>query len=127
MELHFTKKGVRNLIFYYLPPVIWMGVIFAFSAQPVIKTTDFFLADFLMKKTAHFVEYAVLSVLVYRALIRSGVGSRKATIISIIFSILYAISDEWHQSFTPGREPHIRDVIIDSVGAFFGALTARRV
>jgi VanZ family protein len=97
-----------------------MGVIFWFSSQPVIQTTDFFLADFVMKKTAHFVEYAILSVLVYRALIRSGIGSKKAIIISAVFSVIYAVSDEWHQSFVPGREPRLRDVVIDSFGAIFG-------
>ena len=99
-----------------------MGVIFRFSSRSVIQTAEVYLADFIMKKTAHFVEYAVLSVLVYRALIQSGIGSKKAVAISIVFSILYAISDEWHQSFTPGREPKVRDVLIDSVGVLFGSL-----
>ena len=103
-----------------------MGVIFAFSSRSVIQASEFYLADFVMKKTAHFVEYAVLSILVYRALTQAGIGPKKAMLISIIFSILYAISDEWHQSFTPGREPNVRDVIIDTVGVFAGALTISR-
>ena len=40
--------------------------------------------------------------------------------ISAILGILYAISDEIHQSFTPGRGPKITDVFIDSLGVFFG-------
>lgn len=122
-----TKQQLKNLFLYYLPPIVWMGVIFAFSAQGVIKTTDFYWTDFMIKKTAHLVEYFVLAVLVYRALFKAGVTRKKSIIITLVFCVLYAMSDEWHQSFTPGREPRIRDVVIDSVGVIFGVLTTHKV
>lgn len=110
----------KNLwIKFWLPPILWASVIFTFSSLPTVETTTFYLWDFLIKKTAHFVEYAILATLVYRALINSKVDSKKAMWISVLASFLYAASDEYHQSFVPGRGPALRDVIIDTVGALF--------
>lgn len=72
-----------------------------------------------MKKSAHFVEYGVLVTLLYRAFINSNMAKNKAQLYSLIISIIYAMTDEFHQSFTPGRGPSIRDVLIDSIGAYF--------
>lgn len=101
-----------NVFLNYLLIFIWCATIFWFSSRPQIKTVDSFAVDFFLKKTAHFIEYAILGILSYRA--------TRSIRISILFSILYAASDEFHQSFIPGREPSIRDVIIDSVGVIAG-------
>ena len=54
------------------------------------------------------------------ALMRSGVIGFKAFIFSLMFCILYAISDELHQLFVPGRGAQVKDVLIDSFGSFVG-------
>ena len=111
-------KNQKNIINFSLV-FLWCGVIFWFSNRPTISTVDSYAIDFVFKKIAHFIEYAILSVLIYRA--------TKNLKLSIILSILYAISDEFHQSFVPGREPRVRDVIIDSVGSVAGAIIWTRL
>ncbi len=104
-------------LFFWVPVVIWGGVIFFFSTLVVVKSPEFNLLDFLFKKSAHFVEYAILALLLYRAAVNTtGLSKKKAGMLTLLFVVLYAISDEYHQSFTPGREPAVRDVLIDSLG-----------
>ncbi len=113
------KKKVTKIISLWLPPILWMGIIFFLSSRPTIKTTQIYWQDFLIKKTAHFVEYAILSFLYIRAFLGSSMSQKKSFILAFLISLVYAISDEYHQSFVPGREPRIRDVVIDSMGALF--------
>jgi len=93
---------------------VWMAVIFAFSAQP--QDTLDFGQDLWMSKLAHVLEYAVLAWLVQRAL---G-GGRRAWWASLWWAAAYAATDEWHQSFVPGRTARVTDVVIDAAGAFMG-------
>lgn len=58
-----------------------------------------------------------MTLLTYRALKSQGVVSKNAALWAILFSILYGASDEFHQSFTPGREPRVRDVFFDTIGS----------
>lgn len=102
---------------FWLPPILWGLVIFSFSSYPVGVATEIYWKDFIIKKTAHVIEYGILATLLYRAMVNSDVEKRKAMWISILISFLYGITDEFHQSFTPGREPNTRDVFIDTIGA----------
>lgn len=112
------KQKIIKFFKFLFPPILWAGIIFTFSSLPTIKTTEFYLWDFIFKKTAHFVEYGILSTLIYRGLINYNVEKRKSIIFSILISAFYAITDEIHQSFVPGRGPAVRDVIIDILGAW---------
>ena len=49
---------------------------------------------------------------------------KKTGILSFLFSVIYALSDEFHQSFVPGRDGNIVDVLIDSSGALVGILVS---
>lgn len=73
-----------------------------------------------IRKTAHFSVYLLLGVLVMNALRRSGVIGLKAVALAIGICVLYAVSDEVHQLFVPGRGGQARDVLIDSAGAILG-------
>lgn len=79
---------------------------------------------FLVRKTAHFTEYAILGALFYLNLIQfPKLNSHiKKLLLPILFSYLYAITDELHQVFVPGRSAQFRDVLIDTLGASFGAI-----
>lgn len=101
------------------PPIVWAGVIFLFSSLTVTPTLEVYWKDFVVKKSAHILEYGVFAVLLYRALRGSGVVRPKAMILSVLLAILYGITDEIHQSFTPGREPRLRDIVFDGLGAAF--------
>ena len=74
----------------------------------------------LIRKSAHFFAYFVLGILTLNALCRSGTNAKRAYFLAFTISVLYAASDEFHQSFVPGRGPAIRDVLIDSAGAAAG-------
>jgi hypothetical protein len=107
---------MAKILKYWLPVVIWAIVIFGFSSRTVPSTSEIFWKDFIMKKTAHIIEYAIMAMLLYRALLGSGKAKREALIFSFLIAIAYAASDEFHQSFVSGREGRIRDVIIDAAG-----------
>jgi VanZ family protein len=112
-----------KVIKFWLPVILWLMVIFLFSSRPTLKTSEIYWQDFIFKKSAHMIEYAILATLFYRALTASGVNKKEAGIYSIILAATYGLSDEFHQYFTPGREPRIRDVIFDTIGAFLAIWT----
>jgi VanZ family protein len=99
----------------WLPVLVWAGVIFAFSATPNLRVAEAADLDFLVRKAGHMFVFGVLAVLVWRALTYSAV--RRAIAWSWVLTVAYAVSDEFHQSFTSGRHPSPLDVGIDSAGA----------
>lgn len=70
------KKKVKKLLSFWLPPIFWMCIIFILSSRSTIKTTQIYWQDFLIKKTAHFVEYAILSFLYIRAFLGSSMSQK---------------------------------------------------
>ena len=78
------------------------------------------LNSFIVRKFAHFFEYAVLGFLIGCALFLSR--RRFSPVISVICSALYSVSDEIHQYFVPGRACRIFDVGVDTLGALTGTL-----
>lgn len=105
---------------------LWVGLIFILSHQPNLKSDLPSDWDFILRKIAHFTEYAVLVFLLINALKFYQIPKRKIIWLSIILSILYAFSDEYHQSFILGRQASLRDVGIDSLGVFLGAWLNKR-
>lgn len=75
----------------------------------------------LIRKKAHFYAYLILGFLIMGAVRRSGTYGFRAIIITLLICSLYAVSDEFHQLFVPGRGAQIRDVFIDIAGAIVGA------
>ncbi len=114
-------KKYRNIIIktisLWVPVFLWAFVIFLFSSMPTSPVSQIRLADFMVKKSAHIVEYGVFTTLIYRALIASGIDKKKSGAFSVILAVFYAITDEFHQSFTPGRDPKVRDVFFDTIGS----------
>jgi VanZ family protein len=106
----------------WLAVLAWAGLIFAFSATPNLRFVPQQGLDFLVRKAGHMFVFGVLAVLLWRALASSAV--RRAMLWSLVLTVLYAASDEFHQSFTAGRHPSPVDVGIDSLGAllFLAAL-----
>lgn len=114
----------------YLPPVLWAGLIFYLSHQSTLPGFTVSIFDFLFKKTAHMFVYAVLYLLLYRAfrLTRPQDRSKRSYLIPLALTLLYAISDEWHQSLIPGRHPNfVRDVGYDLLGATTVLLHQRKI
>jgi VanZ family protein len=111
------KIDFKKIIYLWLPPILWAVIIFLLSSHPTKKASEIYWKDFLVKKTAHIIEYAIFSTLLYRAFKETGVKKKNAGLFAIFFAIFYGATDEFHQGFTPGREPRIRDVIFDTIGA----------
>lgn len=97
-------------------PLVWMGVIFYFSTLPASKASNVQWQEFVIKKTAHMTEYGLLFLLWYRVGRGWGWDKIKAAVAAILIVAVYGASDEFHQSFTPGREPRVRDWGFDITG-----------
>lgn len=120
------------LISAVFPPIAWAAIIFFLSSQPVLPGIEVYSFDFILKKTGHMFVYAVLYILLYRsAVILSNPGAFKALtkrrdlfvlLTPILICLIYAISDEIHQSFTPNRFPSARDVGYDMLGVWIAYL-----
>jgi VanZ family protein len=108
----------------WLPPLVLMGVIFFFSAQPDLNS-GLGVADTILRKLAHVVEYALLALLWLRAL-RTRMDARRAALVALVITSLYAASDELHQSFVEGRHGSPLDWAIDTAGAATVTLLVRR-
>lgn len=118
-----VEQVMKKFSKYWLPVIVWAVVIFTFSSSAVPKVGETYWQDFVAKKIAHIIEYALLGILFYRALKGYGIKSSDAIIGAIVLTLVYGFTDEFHQMFTPGREPKIRDVIIDTVGGALGVLS----
>ncbi|SHK80652.1 VanZ like family protein [Clostridium cavendishii DSM 21758] len=133
-----NKKNI-NKIFSWILLIGWMTIIFIMSNEPakisdehsnlvlqIVKTLgipidSFFgeIAEFIVRKTAHFTEYMILFFLAYK-LLRIYLDIKDTCVFGIIIVIGYACTDEIHQLFVPGRSGMIRDVLIDTSGGIFG-------
>jgi len=110
---------------YWLPPLLWMMLIFAMSSRHSVSVTDEFLPDFLIFKSIHILEYAILNILLFRAFLSDSKNVATSLQSAIIVSILYAFSDEIHQMLIPTRNGTIVDVFIDSIGILGVSLLLR--
>jgi VanZ family protein len=106
----------------WLPPLVYMAVIFAVSAQPnPLPEVTARVSD----KVLHLVEYSGLAALLVRALTREAWGWRDAMLAAVVMTSLYGASDEYHQAFVPNRNPAVSDWVADSLGALVGASVFR--
>jgi hypothetical protein len=111
--------GVRHRgLRLWLPVVAWAALIFALSSVPDLGT-GLGGWDLVLRKLAHAAEFAVLGALLARAVGRAWPA--------FAIGVLYAVSDEVHQSFVAGRQGSPLDVAIDAVGVAAGVLAWQRV
>lgn len=97
-----------------------MGVIFYFSSRSTVGFGgDNQTNRFLLLKSFHIIEYAFLAFLLF-------FGFKKYKL-AILIGYLYAISDEFHQSFVPGRTSRLRDTLIDLMGILIGVFVYRQI
>jgi hypothetical protein len=118
-----AKTGIRR----WGPAILLMIVIFIASSTPGNDIPGFGGWDTILKKGAHMTGYALLAMGYMRALTNTRNASRLIFLLAILLAGLYAATDEFHQSFTPGRNPSVTDVCIDAVGAVIGTLIWARI
>jgi VanZ family protein len=109
---------VPRVVSLWLPVVAWAALIFVLSS---FETPDVGSGgvDYVVRKLAHLMEYAVLGALLMRATGRE--------LPAFLLGAVYAASDEVHQHFVPGRHATPVDVAIDAVGVAVGVALYRRV
>jgi len=105
---------MNRFLKFWLPLILWMGVIFFFSSLPDLKSG--LKDDFILRKIAHILEFAFLTILLIRAIKRENLSIKKVIIFSLIIALFYALTDEYHQTFVLGRQGSFKDVGIDSIG-----------
>ena len=127
---------------YWLPVIAWMTLIFGASTSlgrpentsrfivPILLWLDPDMpketiekVHFVVRKTAHFVEYSILGLLLWRLVQFDPAWAPSRSrqyLTALLLAALYAASDEFHQKFVPGREAAVRDVLLDTCGAGFG-------
>jgi VanZ family protein len=104
---------LQRALWLWGPVVAWAAVIFALSAVPDLGT-GLGAWDVVLRKCAHASEYAVLALLLYRALGRE--------LPAFLIGFAYAVSDEIHQAFVAGRHASPFDVAMDAAGLSLGLL-----
>ncbi len=117
VEKTYGVYRMKRRALWGLLALAWMGVIFWLSAQPDLPHAPEPWLDTVVKKTGHAVLYGVLAWLYLRALQGDGPPSGRTRLLALGLAVLYAVTDEVHQSFVPGRRPSLWDVVIDGVGA----------
>lgn len=114
-------KRIRLFFVRWGPAVLLMAIIFIASATPSTELPDFGWVDLLVKKGGHFCAYFLLAAVCLRGVEETSTGRWQAFWICV----LYAISDEFHQQFVPGRNAAVADVVIDASGAAVVILLCR--
>lgn len=136
------KKIILSLLI-----IIWMGAIFTFSSQVSDKSSNTsgntirFVLNKLqitknmnkqqenelveslqgpVRKMAHFSVYALGGIISYMLFSQYEISNKKRIVYSLLLCMIYAITDECHQYFVPGRSCELRDILIDSSGALLG-------
>jgi VanZ family protein len=136
----------RTFLKYWLPVVLWMGLIFTASGdaqsslrssriiEPILRWLFPQLDNdtvqhlvFLIRKCAHLTEFAVLALLFWRALRKPERKDLRPWLwteagLALLCAMLYATSDEVHQLFVASREGKVSDVLLDTSGAALGLL-----
>lgn len=134
-----SRKKLQKFL-AWLALLVWMGVIFYFSHQSGDASMqlsdgildsfkslfqnflDYHTLSYIVRKIAHFTEYFILGLLIYHLVKQYRVISKTEIIWMILFCVIYAMSDEFHQVFIGGRSPKFFDVIIDSLGSSLSIL-----
>lgn len=121
-------KQKRQILFNFLAMLIWMAVIFSFSQQNgessqslsnhllALLGLEGEMASFILRKLAHWTEYLILAFLTARFVISAGLSPRWI----LIWVIMFAFLDEFHQSFIAGRVASLWDVGVDTFGGLVG-------
>jgi VanZ family protein len=142
-EAEVARSRLKSRLWRYAPLLAWMVFIFfastvQFSASntsriirplllwlfPGISEERITFVHFIVRKLSHLTEYAILGLLAARAFITSSRESLRALwfLFSLLLVIVYALSDEYHQSFVPARTGSIYDSLIDITGGLIGLL-----
>jgi VanZ family protein len=112
---------VKKFVKWWLPVLVWMGVIFAGSSIGSLPRVGGKVTDGVAHRVAHVMEFAILGALTLRAVSQDRRVTKRELISTLIIIALYGASDEFHQRFTPGRSSEGLSVVFDVAGGLAGA------
>jgi VanZ family protein len=115
------KNWIRN----WWPAILMMALIFIASGTSGQNLPQFGSWDLLVKKGGHMTGYALLALALLRGLAGGKAVTRRQAVLAVLLAAAYALTDEFHQRFTPGRGSSMSDVAIDTAGAVLGVLAWR--
>jgi VanZ family protein len=120
-----AQLRIRPFISLWLPPIALMALIFVLSSMPSLGSgsSDEWKLD--AHSVAHLTIYLPLGFLLLRGLLSQGVS--RAIWWTLVIGVLYAVSDEIHQAFVPGRTPSLLDIGMDGLGLVFGIVAWRQL
>jgi VanZ family protein len=104
---------VATRLTIWAPVVLWAGLIFTLSSIPSLDS-GLGTWDLVLRKLAHFAEYAILGALLLRALRREP--------LAVLLGSAYALTDEVHQAFVTGRQGSPLDWALDTAGVILGVV-----
>lgn len=109
-----------------LVTLLWMGAIFALSARSTIPVPPGMAAG-LTAIAGHLVAYAVLAALIWWMIEPLNIGPPRRFALALVGAVAYGLTDEWHQSFVPGRDASSFDIAVDAIGALGGLIVVRQL
>jgi len=107
---------IGKIIFYWLPPILWAGLIFSLSGVPNLNSGLEAFWDVFLRKLAHATEFGIPVLFLFRAFRGYNFSFWKSLIFSFFLAVAFAFSDEFHQLFVIDRQGKLFDVLIDSLG-----------
>ena len=146
IRFSFAVPKLRLFLKYWLPVLIWMALIFSASGDsrsyvhssrliapllhwlfPQMPETRVDAIVYFARKCAHLTEYAVLALLLWRALRKPMKNDPRLWIwrearLALLLVMFYAATDEFHQTFVPARTALASDVVVDTIGGVAGLL-----
>jgi VanZ family protein len=114
---HHEEKAIRDPLLPWIPPILWMALLFYLSSLPKLPGPEEILTIQIIRKTGHAGVYAVLGALNHWALRRTTSNGIRHGLWAWVLTVCYAITDELHQGFVPGRNATLKDIVIDALGA----------
>jgi VanZ family protein len=146
IRFSFAVLKLRPFLKYWLPVLIWMALIFSASGDshsyehssrlitpllhwlfPQMPATRVDAIVYFVRKCLHLTEYAMLALLLWRAMQKPMKNDPRpwtwrSARLALLLVILYAASDEFHQTFVPARSALVSDVVVDTIGGAAGLL-----
>jgi VanZ family protein len=133
MHIYLNSKISIILLIFWLALIFYMSSqvaatssglsrIFVEPIQPYAPGFAESILTTLVRKSAHIFLYFVLGLITYSIAVKYSLRIRYKILYSWLFVIAYAISDEVHQMFVPGRSGEVRDVLIDAFAGLLGIM-----
>lgn len=116
---------IKTFVMRWGPALVMMAIIFVASSFSKAEVPDFGGSDWLVKKSGHLIGYGLLALSYLRGLANGAPPTRRQMVWAVVLAGLYGVTDEFHQSFVPGRGAGWTDVMVDVLGA--GMAVAVRV